>query len=138
MNRTTLLLTLVVTLSAACDSSTPPSGGVSLGQEFDLPAGQAATVEGELLVVTFDAVTADSRCPIGVFCIQAGEAVVSLEARRLPSTTASLVLKTQPETEALGFFQDYEIRLVELRPHPRLGETIAPRDYVATLLVRRP
>lgn len=129
---------LALTLSAACDSSTTPSRGVPFGQEFELQAGQAATIEDELLVVTFEAVTADSRCPIGVFCIQAGEAVVSLEARRLPSTTAQLVLKTQPEAETFGFFQGYEIRLVELKPHPRLGETIAPGDYVATLLVRRP
>lgn len=138
MNRTTMLLTLAVIATAACDSSTTPSRGVSLGQEFELPAGQAATIEGELLVVTFGAVTADSRCPTFVLCIRAGEAVVSLEVLRWPSTTAPLVLKTQPETEAVGLFQDYEIQLLELKPHPRLGETIAPGAYVATLLVRRP
>jgi hypothetical protein len=138
MNRATLLLTLGLLAVAACDSATSPTRAVPLGEPFELPVGQAASIEDELLVVSFQAVTADSRCPIGVLCIRAGEAVVSLEARRLPSTTAPLVLKTDPQSETTGRFQSYEIELVELKPHPRLGETIDPGQYVATLLVRRP
>jgi hypothetical protein len=138
MNRTPLLLTLAVITFAACDSATSPTHAVSLGQPFELPVGQAATIENELLVVSFQSVTADSRCPIGVLCIWAGEAVVALEARRLPSTTARVVLKTDPQSETTGRFQSYEIELVELKPHPQLGEAIDPGQYVATLLVRRP
>ncbi len=138
MNRTTLLLSVRVIAFAACHSATSPTRAVSLGQPFELPAGQAATIENELLLVSFQSVTADSRCPIGVLCIWAGEAVVALEARRLPSTTARLVLKTDPQTETTVRFQGYEIELVELKPHPRLGEAIDPGQYVATLLVRRP
>ncbi len=135
--RTTILV-LAVSLSAACDSTTTPSHGASLNQEFELRIGSAATIENELLVVTFEAVTADSRCPIGAQCIRAGEAVVSLEAQRLPSTRAPLVLKTQPESDAVGFFQGYAIQLLELEPQPRLGETITQGQYVATFLIRRP
>ena len=112
VKRTIVLLAMVA--SAACDSATSPSGTVPLGQPFELPVGQSATIGDELLTVSFQSVTADSRCPIGVLCIWAGEGVVALEARRLPSTTAPLVLKTDPESATVGQFQGYQIELVEL------------------------
>ena len=59
MNRTTLLLALALSSLAACNSATSPSHAVSLGQPFELPVGQAATIENELLVVSFQSVTAD-------------------------------------------------------------------------------
>jgi len=138
VNRTSLLLALLVLGFGACDSATSPTRAVPLGQPFELPVGEAAAIADELLVVSFQAVTADSRCPTGVLCIWAGEAVVSLEVSRLPSTTAPLVLKTDPESEATGHFQAYEIELVELKPDPKLGEMIAQGQYLATFLVRRP
>ena len=138
MKRTTLLLAMAMSVLVACDSATSPTHAVPLGQPFELPVGQAVTIEDELLVLSFRSVSSDSRCPIGVLCIRAGEAVVALELRRLPSTTAPLVLKTDPQNEASAHFQSYQIELVELKPHPRLGETIASGQYVASLLVRRP
>ena len=47
---------------------------VSLGQPFELRVGRSATVAGEGLTVSFEAVSSDSRCPTGVQCVWAPEA----------------------------------------------------------------
>jgi hypothetical protein len=40
--------------------------GYRLGREFTLSPGQSAQISGENIIVHFDAVTGDSRCPTGV------------------------------------------------------------------------
>jgi len=111
---------------------------VPIGREFALKSGEAATVAGELLVIRFERVTADSRCAVGVACVWAGDASIAVTATRLPATTASLTLHTDGGLGSEASFQDYVIRLVELTPRPRPSETIPQGDYLTTLLVTRP
>ena len=70
------LSSIMVTLFLLAGCSATPAAEVkaSLGQEFTLPIGQTAVINGENLNIKFAAVTADSRCPKGVTCIWAGEA----------------------------------------------------------------
>jgi hypothetical protein len=131
-------LALALALAAAsCDGATAPTRGVRLGEEFELRPGESALLEQELLAITFDGVSDDSRCPIDVVCIWEGDAVVRVTARRLPRTEARLELHTQPDRSEAGF-QGYRIRLVSLAPRPRAGQPVPARDYVARLVVTRP
>jgi hypothetical protein len=123
---------------AACDSATDPSRSVRLGEAFELRAGESATITDELLVVTFERVSADSRCPSNVVCIRAGEGVAELTLRRLPSTAGHLTLKTDPIDESSGRFEGYVVTLDALQPYPVAGETIPAADYRARLVVSRP
>ena len=134
----TLLAAALLLGSSACDSATSPSRSVRLGETFELRAGESAAIADELLVVTFERVSEDSRCPLGVLCIRAGEGIAELALRRLPSTTGHLTLKTDPLDESVGRFESYAIRLDELLPHPVAGEAIPAGDYRAKLVVTRP
>src|SRR5262245_45596774 len=71
-------------LAVACDSSpTSPEGPeVRLDDSFELRPGETATVSGEGLTVAFEGVPADSRCPVDVNCITAGDATVRLRTRK--------------------------------------------------------
>jgi hypothetical protein len=132
-------LALAVLLAAATgcgDSLTDAWRRVALDQEFELRVGESAAVTDELLVITFDGVSSDSRCPLGVLCIQEGDAVVRVRARRLPKSEAVLTLHTQQRLPAT--FQGFRLWLVLLKPHPLPGKAIAAGDYVATLRVTRP
>ena len=123
--------------SVACGSVTGPSRSAALGQPFDLRVGETVGIEDQLLALTFDAVTSDSRCPMGVLCIRAGDATLALTAVRLPDHRQSLGLGTgdwQPEAATV---QDFTVRLVQLSPPRRLDAAPAPSDYVATLVVSR-
>lgn len=109
-----------------------------MGRPFELRVGETVAVQDELLVLTFDGVSEDSRCPLGVLCIRAGDAVVKLTAVRLPDHRQAVLLysgaERRPDTVSV---QDFTVRLVELSPPRRMDGTIAPSDYVATLLVSR-
>jgi hypothetical protein len=132
------LVALLVSAFGCGDSTTGPSQRVPLGQPFDLGVGESVVVEDELLLVSFDRVLSDSRCPLGVFCIQEGDAVVRVTPERLPNQVGVLTLHTQASLGDAGDFKGFRVRLVELAPHPIRDQTIAPGDYVATLEVTRP
>lgn len=108
---------------------------VVVGSDFDLGVGRSARVDGSSLTVSFDGVPEDSRCPLGVFCIQAGNATVSLTVTdgagtKTPVKLYSNPTPTTPDSVKVG---GYEIKLVAVQPIRRRDVTIAPASYVATL-----
>jgi hypothetical protein len=109
---------------------------VTMGQMFPLHVGQTASVAGVSSDVTFRGVQADSRCPSGTQCVQAGNAEVLLEVATGGGAPVSITLNstTPPREKALG---NGILRLVSLSPTPLAGTTIEPSSYVATLCVCR-
>ena len=53
----------------------------------------------------------------------------------MPDHGGTVELHGGPGQPDGGRFQDFNIRLVELGPPRRMNATIAPGDYVATLVV---
>ncbi len=128
---------LMISLGAgACDDASGPSRSVALGRSFELRVGELTAVDQELLTVGFVGVANDSRCPIDVVCIVAGDATLRLRVRRLPHAEEVVELKT-PESPR-GRVDDYEIEVLRLLPAPRAAAPTDPGSYVATLIVRRP
>lgn len=137
MTRNALAAVLLLTSLGCASSLTGPAKTAALGQPLDLGVGESARISDQLLELRFDGVGSDSRCPIDVVCIQAGDAELRLTARRPPATEFSLNLHTELARSS-ATFQGFEIALLELRPHPKAGEPIMPSQYVATLKVTRP
>lgn len=132
-------MALVALVSGSgCGSVAGPSRSVPVGRPFELRVGETVAVQDELLVLTFDRVSEDSRCPLGVLCIRAGDAQVELTAVRLPDHRQAVLLyagaERRPDTATV---EDFTLRLVELDPLQRMDRPIAPSDYVATLVVSR-
>ena len=113
----------------------PSQPSRSLGQPFDLKAGTSAVL-ADGLKLTFDRVTADSRCPLDAICIQAGEAIVVVTLSQSASAQAQRELRTTPALSEASYLS-YVIKLVGLAPYPRSTQQIRPEDYVATLTVDR-
>lgn len=107
---------------------------VSLNQEFELSTGQSARVAGSDVVVTFEAVPADSRCPLDAQCVWAGNALVRLRVHT-PDLDSLVELNTtlEPRSGAVG---GVTLELRDLEPTPRLGEPPENRRYRARLLIR--
>ncbi len=131
------VLASLLFLAAACGASdvTGPGRRVALGQSFELRVGESASLGDELLVIGFTAVTSDSRCPIDVVCVWAGEATLRLTLRRLPHA-AEVVEVTTPGTPEASY-HGYTIEVRMLLPAPRAAAPTDPGAYVATLIVRR-
>ena len=123
-------------LAAACVTAPPPSVRAALDQDFRLARGETAAAGPDGLTVRFAAVVEDSRCPMGVQCIRAGEAKVELALSAPGAGTEGLILATEGGQPRYGSFAGYDVRLVALDP-PRRTDVAHPA-YVATLRVTRP
>jgi len=130
------LAILVISILMAGCSRNPEVFTAGTGEMFTLGTGQSALIRGEDMVITFDEVTADSRCPQGVVCIWAGEARsrITITQGGIPHT---LVL-VQPglSENAQETFGLYTLTH-RLSPYPREGEAIAPNQYRLTLMVTK-
>lgn len=106
-----------------------------LNEPFQLPKGETATVATERLAVRFTSVESDSRCPVGVQCIRAGEARVHFELRLAGREPEELILATEGAQPRYATYGAYDLHLVALEPQRR---TDVPHPaYVATLRVVR-
>lgn len=133
---------MLMVMAAACATPSQPGGTgtpataiqVQANREFDIASGQEAHIQGTPIVVRFRSVSNDSRCPIDVQCVWAGNAVVGLTLTlgEGPSTELSLNTGLDPKVTKLG---GSTIKLVGLKPAPKAGKPITPANYVATLEV---
>lgn len=123
-------------IEASAIPATAASSSVSLDTPFELRAGQTAVVSGEALSVTFESVPEDSRCPTGVQCVWAGNAVVRVVLSQ-GGKAAGVELNTNLEPKTATYL-NYTIELVSLAPYPSAkGGPIAQSQYRATFIVRK-
>ena len=107
------------------------------GAEFSLPLGQTAALSGTGYRITFDRVTEDSRCPVDVVCVWAGDAKIQLTIQRSTAPAdIQIASLTPPNTEVVS--GNLKIRFVGLAPAPRSSEPSESRKYVARLVVGTP
>ncbi len=101
----------------------------------ELHPGESATLPHDTMVITFERVTGESRCPIGVVCVWEGDGAVKLvlQPRTAPAETCTLHTTLEPKSIIAG---TSEIRLKELSPYPVYGKEIDPSEYLATLEIK--
>jgi len=107
------------------------------GQAFSLPLGQTAAVKGSDVRLTFKDVRTDSRCPVDVQCVWAGEAKIGVVISGNATIEETRVLSLTPaESEARA--GNLRIRFVGLAPVPRQSDAGTGGAYVARLVVDQP
>jgi hypothetical protein len=130
---------LAIVLMAACAplAGSPAEGAqsASINQPFTVKAGTSATVGTERVVVLFERVLSDSRCPKDVQCIQAGEAVVRTRVTLRGQEPETVDLSTNPRanTAEVG---TYVLELTALDPAPLVSRETHPGDFRATFLLK--
>jgi hypothetical protein len=147
MNKALFAILFAAGLAACEQDATAPSrapeealasasASVSLDQPFELRVGRSATVAGEGLTVSFEAVPSDSRCPTGVQCVWAGNAVVQVVLSK-DGKAFGAELNTNLEPTSVDYL-NYNVALVSLAPYPTAkGGAISQSQYRATFVVTR-
>lgn len=107
------------------------------GQPFTIRVDETVEIDGTGLSIRLLAVLEDSRCPVDVTCVWAGDAVVALEialgeARRAYGLHTNPGTATGPGEADVG---GYRVVVVGLEPAPLAGVPIPQARYVATLRV---
>lgn len=106
-------------------------GTPSLNKEFDIRFGEEVAVDSSELVLKFDDVTEDSRCPYPLMCFWAGNARVLFRVNG-----QEIALNTSlpsRDTTVIGF----TLALRLLRPYPHVDHPIRKDDYIARVRIRR-
>ena len=144
--RISRILILLILAAVACtpmgsasEEATATPNTVALDQAFSLKVGETVTVAGENLMLRFDAVLEDSRCPKDALCVQAGQARIAAQAQQLGKSTATLELILNPAMNAnRAMYEGYEIQLTRLDPYPEASDGgTAVDEYEAAFVVNR-
>ncbi len=134
MVRKFLLVVPMILLFARCDTPVGPKE-VALAEVFDIAVGQTVMVRGEKVEVGFTTVAEDTRCPVDVHCVAAGNARIVVALRNgQESGSSELNTTVEPRSSML---LGYSIRLVDLKPYPLSTRQTEPGEYVATLVVTK-
>jgi hypothetical protein len=109
---------------------------VTPSEPFTLALGETVSIANTAWSLSFDAVTEDSRCPVNVECVWAGQAVLHLTAAR-PGETEALTLTLGSETMVPEPIGDTGVFLTvsDLQPYPVAGTPIPQRAYAITAVV---
>jgi uncharacterized Zn finger protein len=111
-----------------------PGKEVSLDEEFTIKFGQQVEVKDANLRITFTAVEEDSRCPVDVVCVWAGNARLNLEVKRSKKKFVSSAVNTTVGPREI-VFKGYRVKLIAVKPERKVGIPVPPADYEATLVV---
>ena len=128
---------LIVLLLPAVSLSCVVRAAISkrhLGQEFTLPVGKTADIDGEGLSIKFEEVIGDSRCAKGVECVWAGEAKCRLLINILGSPAEMILTQPGGDIAATDYFLQYKVSF-KLEPYPEAGKQIAASDYKLVMTV---
>lgn len=130
-----LLVITVLSLVLGSCAVSPQTVNAKLGEEFSLQIGQMATLTSENLSITFKEVVSDSRCPIGVTCVWAGQ-VSCLTEIMMDSTMDKLVLTLEGSGSANQSFKGYKVAF-NVTPYPEAGKQIAQGDYRLVMTISK-
>ncbi len=104
---------------------------------FTLQVGDRARVNNGDFVIHFVEVPQDSRCPVDVVCVWAGDAVVRLDLTS-SGWTRQRDLHTNSSVGSVSIEHDgHVVELIDLTPAPRANQPIGQGDYTARLRVSR-
>ena len=108
---------------------------IPIDQKFVIKPGQTVTIKHTKINITFDSVLNDSRCPIELRCVWAGNAEVKLILQRSSKKTSAIV-NTGIKNRAIEY-RGYRIQLLKLNPGRKKGEITLPNQYEATFQINR-
>jgi len=119
-------------------TQTPRTLQVGVNQLFSLRVGQYVELAEAQMLLTIERVSNDSRCPVDVTCIRAGDATIEVAVQRTGGQPQAIRLVVGPENPGAETAQlgGYAMTAQDLAPMPVSTRQIAQNEYVATLVVR--
>jgi hypothetical protein len=128
MKRMLVTLITIIGLSAAVLAYKPETVTVKNGQNKSVPSGEFS--------IKFISVTEDSRCPVDVNCVWAGNAIVHVKITDRRGGSKTMVMNTTMGPKG-DQYNGWAINLTELTPAPKSNVTIKQKAYKATFTITR-
>lgn len=136
-NKIMLILLLILTLSCTQFSELPfpGPGDVHVGDEpvtVRIYTGQEVIIDNKIKI-GFEGVGADSRCPVDVRCVWAGDGEVFLNISKGHSSMSCTLHTTLEPRDTV--IDNYLIQLVRLFPETRTDRKISQHEYSIELRI---
>ena len=107
---------------------------VFFDKEFTLSIGESVQVEGGLGFIKIIKVLEDSRCPVDVTCVWAGNVKIELEIMDSDRKKISIFLNTGVKPNKLSL-QGYALQLISILPPKVEGVSISPEQFQVKLRI---
>ena len=117
----------------------PPSPSIEaleLGDPALLAVGRDVGIVGGSDVLTFAAVSQDSRCPTDAVCVWAGEAVLAFVLHE-DGLAIGRSIAVSPDGSAAAVLGSYRLTVLDVGPEATTAGSIAQSDYRATVVLER-
>lgn len=134
--RQLLIFAAILFISLTGCSNNQSTVPVGLGEVFTIGVGKSARITGEDMIVKFDEVIGDSRCPQNVTCVWEGVASGRVTIKYQEKDYALVLNQPGLTEQAKETFFNYTLTY-SLNPYPREGEEIPLKEYLLTLTVTR-
>ena len=129
--------TTTPTTTPPATTPTPlPARVVQPGSPFELGVTETVEVDGTGWRITLVAITEDSRCPVDVVCVWAGQITAAFVAENTDGRF-DLEITLGPLTTAEAVVNGYRVTLLEVNPRPVSTIQISPQEYGVTVVVER-
>ena len=126
----------LATIAVVCLIPAVARAAVPYGTPFSLGVGASSAVGDEGMVLGFEGILADSRCPTGVWCFWEGDAAAALWLDIPACPRQEFVLHTYYDYEQSIDLCLVVVHLLDVQPYPHIdGPPIDPLDYVVTVVV---
>lgn len=132
---------IVFCLSCSDDGNAPDANALKAAKAgdtltFNLPYQEKKFITGVNATFYFDAVISDSRCPVDLICIWAGEVEARIDIFQGNALVDSFNIKnTSQGHETVLNARKYLIQLVDVHPYP--GQSGGDKKTYATLRVTK-
>ena len=137
------IILIAVVFITGCSGDAALSGDPPSNIEPSLNATAVPTASSQVIELRYDETVSyegldfrwlaltDSRCPVGVNCVWAGQMEVTIEVTgsAKEAVEVELLRRATREPEVSHVF-DYELRLQNITPHPKANITYSRSDYV--------
>ena len=147
-------LSIILVLAAAvcgCGGGTPTGPEQSSGTAGTLGAASPDANETAVIELRYDETVAfhdlemrwldlqDSRCPIGVTCVWAGQMIATVEVvHGTQGTTQVELLRLVGEEPEVSYAFEYDLRLLDVSPPPKENVTPDRGEYVMQIEITTP
>jgi tetratricopeptide (TPR) repeat protein len=118
-------------------ASAPPIEA-QLEQPVSLPLGRMAHFDEADLILVFQSVLEDSRCPRQVECFWSGQVRIMIQVQQKGTEATPFELNTNPPLKQDTIsYAGYDVQLLQIDPYPEApDQPIPPEAYQATFIVK--
>jgi hypothetical protein len=113
----------------------PAIAGHPFDQPFNLNVRESLQLGDNDLIIGFEGILSDSRCPQDVYCFWEGDAEASLWIQVTGEERQNFVLHTASMFPGLIELNAFTVRLLQVTPYPIIDVPIDPDTYIVTLVV---